>query len=75
MRNSLIGAASFAAIAVAQGAHAQSPSPTPNPTLSTIEQRLANLDSAIFERLGRYEATLARQTLRTVFLLRSARGR
>jgi hypothetical protein len=37
-------------------------------------QRLANLYSAIFERLGRYEATLARQTLRTIFLLRSARG-
>jgi hypothetical protein len=37
-------------------------------------QRLANLNSAIFERLGRYEATLARQTLRTIFLLRSARG-
>jgi hypothetical protein len=38
-------------------------------------QRLANLDSAIFERLGRYEAALARQTLRTIFLLRSTRGR
>jgi hypothetical protein len=38
-------------------------------------QRLANLDSAIFERLGRYEAALARQTMRTIFLLRSVRGR
>ena len=38
-------------------------------------QRLANLDSAIFERLGRYEAALARQALRTIFMLRSARGR
>jgi hypothetical protein len=38
-------------------------------------QRLANLDSAIFERLGRYEATLARQTIRTILLLRSTRGR
>jgi len=34
-------------------------------------QRLTNLDSAIFERLSRYEASLARQTLRTIFLLRA----
>jgi hypothetical protein len=56
------------------------PTWTPQPIGSQREltlsfQRLANLDSAIFERLGRYEATLARQTLRTIFLLRSARGR
>jgi hypothetical protein len=44
-------------------------------TRAPLRPRLANLDSAIFERLGRYEAALARQTLRTIFLLRSARGR
>lgn len=38
-------------------------------------QRLADLDSAVFERLGRYEATLVRQAMRTIVLLRSARGR
>ena len=58
--------------------HAPNWTPAPiNPVraLTLSFQRLANLDSAIFERLGRYEATLARQTLRTIFLLKSARGR
>jgi hypothetical protein len=44
---------------------------TPARQLTLSFQRLANLDSAIFERLGRYEATLARQILRTIFLLKS----
>jgi hypothetical protein len=56
------------------------PTRTPAPVdparqLTLSFQRLANLDSAIFERLGRYEATLARQALRTIFLLRSVRAR
>ncbi len=36
--------------------------------------RLANLDSAIFERLGRYEAALWRQTVQLLLTLRAARG-
>ena len=56
------------------------PSWTPAPispvrALTLSFQRLANFDSAIFERLGRYEATLARQLFRTLFLLKSARAR
>ena len=35
--------------------------------------RLANLDNGIFERLGRYESALARQVVRILFLLKSAR--
>ena len=35
--------------------------------------RLANLDNGVFERLGRYEAALARQVARILFLLKSAR--
>jgi hypothetical protein len=38
-------------------------------------QRLANLDSAVFERLGRYEAALWRQTVQILFVLQSARRR
>ena len=38
-------------------------------------QRLANLDSGVFERLGRYETTLWRQMVQTHFLLQSARRR
>ncbi len=37
--------------------------------------RLANLDSAVFDRLGRYEAALWRQTMQTLFALGSARQR
>jgi hypothetical protein len=51
---------------------------TPQPAqrqLTLSFQRLANLDSAIFERLGRYEAALARQALKTIFLLSSVLGR
>jgi hypothetical protein len=46
---------------------------TRNLTLSF--QRLANLDTAVFERLGRYESALARQLMKTLFLLKSARVR
>lgn len=35
--------------------------------------RLANLDSGVFERLGRYEAALWRQTLQTLLVLQSVR--
>jgi hypothetical protein len=38
-------------------------------------QRLANLDNGVFERLGRYEAAIARQVLKTLYLLRSIRAR
>jgi len=43
--------------------------------LSLSFQRLVNLDSAVFERLGRYEAALARQAAHCMFFLRSARYR
>ena len=36
--------------------------------------RLANLDSGVFERLGRYEAALWRQTVQLLLALQSARG-
>jgi hypothetical protein len=39
--------------------------------LSACFQRLANLDSAAFERLGRYESALARQIVQVIFLLNS----
>jgi hypothetical protein len=35
--------------------------------------RLARLDNGVFERLGRYESSLARQVTRVLFLLKSAR--
>ena len=38
-------------------------------------QRLANLNEAVFERLGRYETALWRQMLQTLLLLQSARRR
>ena len=44
-------------------------------TLTYCFLRLANLDSAVFDRLGRYEATLWRQTVQTLFALGSARQR
>jgi hypothetical protein len=43
--------------------------------LSLSFQRLVNLDGAVFERLGRYEAALARQAARCMFFLRSVRYR
>ena len=43
--------------------------------LSLSFQRLVNHDSAVFERLGRYEAALARQVVQCMFFLRSARCR
>ena len=43
--------------------------------LSLSFQRLVNRDSAVFERLGRYEAALARQVVQCMFFLRSARCR
>jgi hypothetical protein len=38
-------------------------------------QRLANLNEAVFERLGRYETALWRQMLQTLLMLQSARRR
>jgi hypothetical protein len=84
---SSLGRIAYAVLAAPDDADGDTPWPTDrNPTwtpapidparqLTLSFQRLANLDSAIFERLGRYEAALARQALRTIFLLRSARGR
>jgi hypothetical protein len=43
--------------------------------LSVCFQRLANFDSAAFERLGRYESALARQIVQVVLLLNSTRRR
>ena len=43
--------------------------------ISLSFQRLVNLDSAVFERLGRYEAALARQAAHCMFFLKSARCR
>lgn len=44
-------------------------------TLAYCFLRLANLDSAVFDRLSRYEAALWRQTVQTLFALGSARQR
>lgn len=57
---------------------ASSPAPQPinsSRQLSLCFQRLANLDNGAFERLGRYEAAIARQVLKTLYLLRSIRAR
>ena len=43
--------------------------------LSHAFQRLINLDCGVFERLGRYEAALWRQTVQTLFALRLVRRR
>jgi hypothetical protein len=42
--------------------------------LTLCFQRLANLDNGAFERLGRYEAAIARQVVSTLYLLRSVRA-
>jgi hypothetical protein len=54
--------------------------PLPAPDRSTRQltrcfQGLANLDNGLFERLGRYETAIARQVLRTLYLLRSVHAR
>jgi hypothetical protein len=43
--------------------------------LTLCFQRLTNLDDGLFERLGRYETAIARQVLKTLYLLGSARAR
>jgi len=43
--------------------------------LTLCFQRLANFDNGVFERLGRYESAIARQVLKTLYLLRSVRAR
>jgi hypothetical protein len=47
----------------------------PARVLSLCFQRLVNFDGDVFERLGRYETTLARQIVQVLFLLRSVRSR
>jgi hypothetical protein len=47
----------------------------PSRDLTYCYMRLANLDNGLFERLGRYEAALWRQTVQTLFALRAARHR
>ena len=42
--------------------------------LTLCFQRLANFDNGLFERLGRYESAIARQVLKTLYLLRSIRS-
>jgi hypothetical protein len=48
---------------------------SPSRTLTYCFMRLANLDNGLFERLGRYENALWRQTVQTLFALRVARHR
>jgi hypothetical protein len=60
--------------------YGRGPRPTPQPVSSARQltlcfQRLANLDNGVFERLGRYEAAIARQVLKTLYLLQSVRVR
>jgi hypothetical protein len=57
------------------GDHPFRPATTIDPArdLSVCFQRLANFDSAAFERLGRYESALARQIVQVIFLLNSTR--
>ncbi|MGO9358354.1 MAG: hypothetical protein ACLP1D_11875 [Xanthobacteraceae bacterium] len=43
--------------------------------LSVSFQRIANFDNAVFERLGRYESSLARQAIHYIYLLRSIQRR
>jgi hypothetical protein len=45
------------------------------PDVARCFLRLANLDGGVFERLGRYEATLWRQARQTIFTLESLRWR
>jgi hypothetical protein len=56
----------------------------PQETTQTVEsarqltlcfQRLANRDNGVFERLGRYESAIARQVVKTLYLLQSLRAR
>jgi hypothetical protein len=47
----------------------------PSRDLSHAFHRLINLDSGVFERLGRYETVLWRQTVQTLFALRLVRRR
>jgi hypothetical protein len=59
---------------------ANAPHQTAHPVSSARQltlcfQRLANLDNGLFERLGRYESAIARQVLRTLYLLQSVRTR
>jgi hypothetical protein len=54
--------------------------PAPQPVNSAREltlrfQRTANLDDGVFEQLGRYESAIARQVLKTLYLLRSVGAR
>jgi hypothetical protein len=47
----------------------------PAKDMSLCFQRLANFDSAVLERLGRYESALARQIVQVMFLLQALRRR
>jgi hypothetical protein len=54
----------------------QTSQPVTSPRQLTLcFQRLANLDNGVFDRLGRYESAIARQVLRTLYLLQSVRTR
>jgi len=56
-------------------AHTPTSEIEPPRDLSHAFQRLVNLDTGVFERLGRYEAALWRQTVQTLFALRTVRRR
>ena len=60
--------------------YGHAPHQTPQPVGSARQmtlcfQRLANLDNGVFERLGRYESAIARQVIKTLYLLQSVRAR
>jgi len=60
------------------GGDASRPEPVPVNSarlLTLCFQRLANLDNGVFDRLGRYEGAIARQVLKTLYLLQSVRVR
>jgi hypothetical protein len=42
--------------------------------LTLCFQRIAHLDNVVFERLGRYESSIARQVIKTICLLRSVQN-
>ena len=48
---------------------------SPSRELAYCFLRLVNIDSGVFERLGRYKSALSRQMFRTLLLLKTARAR
>jgi hypothetical protein len=67
--------------AVCKGTHEFSPNGDPGPAASTSRDiaisylRLANLDNELIDRLSRYEASLWRQVVQTLFTLQALKRR